>query len=46
VLHAFSDQPGTRPFGGLVLDTAGNLFGTTAGDDLGTTHGSVFEITP
>jgi uncharacterized repeat protein (TIGR03803 family) len=29
----------------LVLDSAGNLYGTTAGDSA-TTFGSVFEITP
>jgi hypothetical protein len=30
----------------VIFDPAGNLFGTTVGDNLGTTHGSVFEITP
>jgi uncharacterized repeat protein (TIGR03803 family) len=45
VLHTFGDHPGANPFAGVIFDPAGNLFGTTAGDDLGTTHGSVFEIT-
>jgi uncharacterized repeat protein (TIGR03803 family) len=45
VLHHFRDLPGAYPGAGLALDTAGNLYGTTAGD--GTkTFGSVFEITP
>ena len=45
VLHAFLDQPGANPWSGIILDSAGNLYGTTGGD--GTkTFGSVFEITP
>jgi uncharacterized repeat protein (TIGR03803 family) len=45
VLHRFFDHPGAKPFGGLIFDTAGNLYGTTNGDNT-TTFGSVFEITP
>jgi uncharacterized repeat protein (TIGR03803 family) len=45
VLHAFHDHPGYEPWGGLIFDEAGNLYGTTAGDKT-TTFGSVFEITP
>jgi uncharacterized repeat protein (TIGR03803 family) len=45
VLHAFHDHPGARPYSGLIFDTAGTLYGTTAGDDK-TTFGSVFKITP
>jgi len=45
VLHQFRDHPGAKPFGGLIFDTAGNLYGTTNGDNT-TTFGSVFEITP
>ena len=45
VLHRFVDHPGARPSAGLILDAAGNLYGTTAGDGTAT-FGSVFEITP
>jgi uncharacterized repeat protein (TIGR03803 family) len=45
VLHAFLDKPGVDPLAGLILDKAGNLYGTTSGDGK-TTLGSVFEITP
>jgi uncharacterized repeat protein (TIGR03803 family) len=45
VLHAFIDHAGARPFAGLMLDAAGNLYGTTSGDG-DKTFGSVFEITP
>jgi uncharacterized repeat protein (TIGR03803 family) len=47
VLHSFSkDGPGGRfPFAGLILDAAGNLYGTTeAGGPLDA--GTVFELTP
>lgn len=45
VLHAFDNTPGAYPWAGVILDAAGNLYGTTQGD--GTkTFGSVFEITP
>ncbi len=44
-LHGFLDKPGANPRSGIILDSAGNLYGTTGGD--GTkTFGSVFEITP
>jgi uncharacterized repeat protein (TIGR03803 family) len=45
VLHAFQDHPGALPNAGVIFDDAGNLYGTTYGDD-NTTFGSVFEITP
>src|ERR1700722_20170534 len=45
VLHAFYDRPGALPNAGVIFDGAGNLYGTTYGDD-NTTFGSVFEITP
>ena len=45
VLHAFLDMPNAYPYGSLILDKAGNLYGTTLGDG-STTFGSVFEITP
>jgi uncharacterized repeat protein (TIGR03803 family) len=45
VLHAFADRPGAEPLASLILDAAGNLYGTTYGDKK-KTFGSVFEITP
>jgi uncharacterized repeat protein (TIGR03803 family) len=45
VLHRFCDDPGASPYGGLVFDAAGNIYGTTNGDG-SKTFGSVFEITP
>lgn len=45
VLHTFLDKPGAEPPAGVVLDSAGGLYGTTAGD-VGETFGSVFEIVP
>jgi uncharacterized repeat protein (TIGR03803 family) len=44
-LHKFKNHPSAYPQAGLVLDQAGNLYGTTVGDGT-TTFGSVFEITP
>jgi hypothetical protein len=44
VLHAFEGKPAYNPFSGLVLDKAGNLYGTT--DGCGGCYGVVFEITP
>jgi uncharacterized repeat protein (TIGR03803 family) len=49
VLYSF--QPGLDPYGGLVSDTAGNLYGTTnlGGDDScnsGQGCGTVFELSP
>jgi hypothetical protein len=45
VLWLFGDHPGAHPAAGLVLGSAGNLYGTSLGDGT-TTFGSVFEITP
>ena len=45
VLHAFHGGDGSDPYGGLILDAAGNLYGTTGGggaDNLGT----VFKLAP
>jgi uncharacterized repeat protein (TIGR03803 family) len=45
VLHAFSGPDGSGPLGSLVLDSAGNLYGTTnVGGASG--NGVVFEVTP
>jgi uncharacterized repeat protein (TIGR03803 family) len=48
VLHHFSDHPGAVPKAVLILDKVGNLYGTTAGEDITppATFGSVFEIAP
>jgi uncharacterized repeat protein (TIGR03803 family) len=43
-LYAFSGSDGAYPYNGVVLDTAGNLYGTTAGGGLGNA-GTVFELT-
>ena len=45
VLHTFMNKPGCGSFGTLILDSAGNLYGTTPGDG-SKTFGSVFEVTP
>jgi uncharacterized repeat protein (TIGR03803 family) len=45
-LHSFgASGDGTYPLGGLVLDTQGNLFGTTNGGGSGKC-GTAFELTP
>jgi len=41
VIHSFLGNPGGYPESGLVLDAAGNLYGTTFGGS-----GAVFEISP
>jgi uncharacterized repeat protein (TIGR03803 family) len=45
VLHNFNGKDGALSFAGLILDAAGNLYGTTA---LGGAHGggTVFELSP
>jgi uncharacterized repeat protein (TIGR03803 family) len=49
-LHSFKGADGIRPFGGLVFDQAGNLYGTTQGGGgntgCGFGCGTVFELTP
>ena len=46
VLYAFAGDPdGAQPYGGVVLDNAGNLYGPTyQGGKYG--YGTVFELTP
>ncbi len=45
VLHSFSGSDGSTPNGNLVLDSAGNLYGTTAeGGSSG--DGTIFKLSP
>ena len=49
ILHSFNGEDGQEPLAGLVLDTAGNLYGTTelGGRSCGSyTCGTVFQLTP
>jgi uncharacterized repeat protein (TIGR03803 family) len=47
LLHIFNCTDGSAPVGGLILDAAGNLYGTTYFGGNGTFgQGTVFEITP
>jgi uncharacterized repeat protein (TIGR03803 family) len=47
VLYSFCAQVGCSPSPGLVMDKAGNLYGTTSGGNVpGETAGIVFELTP
>jgi uncharacterized repeat protein (TIGR03803 family) len=49
VLHSFNDngKDGYRPYAGLIVDTAGNLYGTTiAGSAIENSAGTVFELSP
>lgn len=46
VLHTFADDgDGCGPYGRLVFDRAGNLYGTTAGNGL-SVPGTIFELSP
>ena len=45
VLHQFSGADGSQPAGDLVLDAAGNIYGTTAFGG-GNSQGVVFKLTP
>jgi uncharacterized repeat protein (TIGR03803 family) len=43
-LHSFAGVDGAHPSGSLIVDLAGNLYGTTPGD--AATNGTVFKIAP
>jgi uncharacterized repeat protein (TIGR03803 family) len=45
VLHSFNYSDGTHPYGGLIVDAAGNMYGTTSQDGP-TGAGTVFELIP
>ncbi len=44
-LYSFSGSDGAEPMGGLVMDAAGNLYGTTSTGGVGN-GGTVFELSP
>jgi len=46
VLHSFQSSEGTSPFGGLIFDASGHLYGTTYSGGIGGYAGSVFELSP
>jgi uncharacterized repeat protein (TIGR03803 family) len=45
ILHTFQGADGANPFGGLIFDAAGNLYGSTTGGGSGG-GGTVFKLTP
>ena len=45
LLHSFNGANGITPYGGVVPDSKGNLYGTTAGDAAGT-GGIIFQLQP
>ena len=46
LLHTFAGKPAMHPYGTLVIDKAGSLYGTTADCGAGTgCYGSIFKIT-
>jgi len=46
VLHVFNGSDGSGPTGGVILDSVGNVYGTTASDSANYGFGTVFELTP
>jgi uncharacterized repeat protein (TIGR03803 family) len=46
VLHSFNRRDGGYPFGGLIFDPAGNLYGTTINGGAFHDHGTVFKLAP
>jgi len=45
VIYSFKGKVGNQPRGSLILDSAGDLYGTTFKGGL-SAHGAVFELTP
>ncbi len=43
-LYSFQGEDGGYPYGSLLIDEAGNVYGTTSGED-GSTNGTVFMLT-
>jgi uncharacterized repeat protein (TIGR03803 family) len=46
VVHRFRGPAGGNPWGGLVVDGNGNIYGAASGGGTSGSSGSVFEITP
>jgi uncharacterized repeat protein (TIGR03803 family) len=47
VLHRFDGDDGAKPFGGVIFDGTGNLYGTTSeGGRFGSRFGAVFQLSP
>jgi uncharacterized repeat protein (TIGR03803 family) len=47
ILYSFTNgSDGAAPEGSLIFDNTGALYGTTAGTGAGTSHGSVFKLSP
>jgi len=44
IIHNFNKGGGGGPFGGLILDSSGNLYGTTYGE--GSCQATVYKLTP
>ena len=44
-IHTLTGNDGSQPFGGLIFDSTGNLYGTTSCGGSGS-GGTVFELTP
>ena len=44
VLVSFNDTNGANPYGSLIADANGNLFGTSSGSGINGSYGTVFEI--
>ncbi|MBZ5723262.1 MAG: hypothetical protein LAO03_23235 [Acidobacteriia bacterium] len=45
-IYSFSGSDGHLPLGGVTLDSAGNVYGTTAVGGVNSQSGTVFEISP
>jgi hypothetical protein len=46
VLYTFGDNPGAFPWGTLVFDAAGNIWGTTKNSGASKGFGTVYKLTP
>ncbi len=45
ILHSFTNTDGNHPYGGLIFDSAGNLYGATSSGGSGS-GGTVYELSP
>jgi len=46
VLYSFNGTDGQNPYAGVVIDAAGNLYGTTVGGGAYVGYGTVFRLSP